>query len=73
MSADRENRITEFRRSQPEAELERKWNKARGRHSNSFYIMEWLDLAWVRAEALYQRIQACSRLPAAPQGEQSDV
>lgn len=30
---------------QPKAELERKWTKAQGRHSNQYWTQEWLDLA----------------------------
>lgn len=29
---------------QSEAELERKWQKAKGRHSNHYWIQEWLDV-----------------------------
>ena len=37
------------RRKQPVEELERKWNKAKGRHSNAYWCCEWLDLAHARA------------------------
>ena len=48
--------LDEERRKQPIAELERKWNKARGRHSRAFWTAEWLDLAKARGEKMYQRL-----------------
>ena len=45
----RQKIITEFRRNKPIAELERKWEKAKGRHSNRYWCAEWLDLAHARA------------------------
>lgn len=44
--------LQEERRSQHIAELERKWNKAKGRHSNAFWCAEWLDLAAARAKEM---------------------
>lgn len=44
--------LDEERRKQPIAELERKWNKAKGRHSNAFWTTEWLDLARARADEM---------------------
>jgi hypothetical protein len=49
---DREKRITEYRRNKPIAELERKWNKAKGRHSNHYWCAEWLDLAHARSREM---------------------
>lgn len=42
--------LREERRKQPIEELERKWNKAKGRHSKQFWTSEWLDLANARAK-----------------------
>ena len=42
---EREERIAEYRRNKPLDELARKWNKAKGRHSNKFWSAEWLDLS----------------------------
>ena len=42
---EREDRIAEYRRNKPLDELERKWNKAKGRHSNHRWCAECLDLA----------------------------
>ena len=42
---EREERIAEYRRNKPFDELERKWKKARGRHSNRMWCAEELDLA----------------------------
>ena len=49
-----EKRIEKYRRSQSLEELERKWLKAKGRHSNAFWSAEWLDLAHKRAEKLWK-------------------
>lgn len=35
---------------QPDAELERKWAKAKGRWSNQYWAFEWLDVAERRAK-----------------------
>ena len=35
---------------QSDEELERKWAKAEGRHSNQFWTQEWLDVAKRRAK-----------------------
>lgn len=50
--SDRSDKINEYRRKQPIEELERKWDKARGRHSNQFWCTEWLDLAHKLAEIM---------------------
>lgn len=42
---------------QSDAELERKWEIARGRHSNQLWAQEWLDLADRRAKRLYHALQ----------------
>ena len=44
--------IQEKRRKQPIAELQRKWDKAKGRHSNHYWTVEWLDLCYAKAEEL---------------------
>ena len=54
MNKERQAKIDKIRRSQPINELERKWKKAKGRHSNQFWAVEWLDLAIRRAEDTYQ-------------------
>ena len=46
--------LREERRKQPIEELERKWNKAKGRHSNQYWTAEWLDLAHARAREMYK-------------------
>lgn len=48
--------LEEERRKQPIEELERKWNKAKGRHSNAYWCAEWLDLAHARAEIIYKKL-----------------
>ena len=53
----RQARIAEKRSRQPIAELERKWMKARGRHSNSYWSAEWLDLASARGRILLQKLR----------------
>lgn len=53
----RSERIREFRQKQPIAELERKWNKAKGRWSNQFWAAEWLDLSSARAAELNRGIK----------------
>ena len=42
---EREERIAEYRCDKSLDELERKWRKAKGRHSNRFWCIEQLDLA----------------------------
>ena len=37
--------LEEERRKQPIEELQRKWNKAKGRHSNRYWCTELLDSA----------------------------
>ena len=54
---DREARIAAYRQRQPLAELERKWNKARGRHSNRYWIQEWVDLADARGREMARIIE----------------
>ena len=49
---EREEKIAEYRRSKPIPELKRKWDKAKGRHSNRFWTVEWLDLAHARAKKM---------------------
>lgn len=49
--------IRESRRSQPIEELERKWNKAKGRHSRQFWCMEWIDLAHARAKVMWETLK----------------
>ncbi len=46
--------LEEERRKKPIEELERKWNKAKGRHSNRYWCAEWLDLAAARAKIMYE-------------------
>jgi len=48
--------LDEYRRNKPISELERKWNKAKGRHSNRFWCTEWLDLAHARAKETFNKI-----------------
>lgn len=48
--------LEDERRKQPIAELERKWNKARGRHSKQFWAVEWIDLAYARATELSKEL-----------------
>ena len=48
--------IEKERRKQPIEELERKWNKAKGRHSNAYWCIEWLDLAAARAHIMWKAI-----------------
>lgn len=38
---------------QSDEELEKKWQIAKGRHSNQYWAQEWLDVAHRRAERLY--------------------
>jgi len=47
--------LDDERRKQPIAELERKWNKAKGRHSNAYWCAEWLDLASAKGKELYRK------------------
>ena len=49
MAEEIQKRLAEVRAKQPIEELERKWRKAKGRHSNAFYAVELLDLAKARA------------------------
>lgn len=48
MSDERLKTIALKRQSQPIAELERKWNKAKGRHSKRYWAQECLDLGIAR-------------------------
>ena len=57
MSKERQAKIATYRQRQPIAELERKWNKAKGRHSNRYWIAEWLDLAYAKGKALARRFK----------------
>lgn len=54
---DREDKITARRRQQPIEELERKWEKAKGRWSNRYWAVEWLDLAEVRGRQLLAKMR----------------
>ena len=54
----RAERIAEYRLCQPLAELERKWRKAQGRHSNQYYIQEFLDLCDARASEWVKKVNA---------------
>jgi len=45
MSEERLKIIEEKRRKQPISEIKRKWEKAKGRHSNQYWTAEWLDFA----------------------------
>lgn len=45
------------RQKQPIEELERKWNKAKGRHSNQFWCQEWIDLANARAKQIVSKMK----------------
>ena len=47
--------IDEERQKQPIEELERKWNKAKGRHSNRYWCQEWIDLSKARANEMYKK------------------
>ncbi len=49
--------LEDERRKQPIEELERKWNKAKGRHSNRYWCAEWLDLAHARATETYNALE----------------
>jgi len=55
MSKARQMIFEKARRNQPIEELQRKWDKARGRWSKNIWGAEWLDLAWKEGEkmALY--------------------
>lgn len=57
MVSARQERIDAIRQRQPLAELERKWLKARGRHSNRFWAQEWLDLCAARAAELSAKLR----------------
>lgn len=48
--------LQDERRKQPIEELERKWMKARGRHSNAYWCLEWLDLAHARGEEMCRKL-----------------
>ena len=63
MSIDGEKKLDEARQHQPLKELERKWNKAKGRHSNAFWTQEWIDLAMARGARLAKFFK---KLPEAP-------
>lgn len=53
----RMDKISGYRRNQPIEELQRKWNKAKGRWSNSIWATEWLDLAYARANIWYGKMK----------------
>ena len=44
--------LEQERQKQPIAELERKWNKSKGRHGNRYFTAECLDLAAAQAKEL---------------------
>ena len=46
------------RRHQPMDELERKWKKAQGRHSNAYWCIELLDLANAEARELWKKFKS---------------
>ena len=48
--------LDDERRKQPVEELERKWDKAQGRHSNAYWAAEWIDLAYARAAILSKKL-----------------
>ena len=52
MSEQGEKILDAIRQAQSIDELERKWNKVKGRHSNTFWEQEWIDLAMARAKRL---------------------
>ena len=52
MSKHGEKILDAIRQAQSIDELERKWNKAQGRHSNAYWTAEWIDLATARAKIL---------------------
>ena len=54
---EREKRIEEYRQRQMITELERKWNKAKGRHSNAWWAAEWLDLAAARGREIANKLK----------------
>jgi hypothetical protein len=51
--------IAEARRRQPICELERKWLKAKGRYSNRYWAMEWIDLSIARGRELHLKLVLC--------------
>jgi len=51
---ERKEKLDKYRQNKPLHELERKWLKAKGRHSNQFWCQEWLDLAYARAKLWYE-------------------
>jgi len=53
-----QDKIDQHRKNKPIEELERKWNKAKGRHSNRFWCLEWLDIADYRAKELITWLEA---------------
>lgn len=44
------------RQKQPIKELERKWEKAKGRHSNHYWTQEWIDLSFARGKELAKKL-----------------
>lgn len=57
MNKKRLAKIAEYRQQQPMSELERKWNKAKGRHSNKYWCAEWLDLAQAMANEMAKKLK----------------
>ena len=57
LTMTRQERISEYRRRQPLEELERKWLKARGRWSNQYWSLEFIDLVSREADELKRLIE----------------
>lgn len=57
MSEERLAKIKTYRQRQPMAELERKWNKAKGRYTNKYWTAEWLDLAQAKANEMSKQLR----------------
>ena len=53
MSKKRQEKIDKFRRMKSVKELERKFNKAKGRHSKNYWCVEHLDYVFALADELY--------------------
>jgi hypothetical protein len=54
---DRLKKIEHARQTQPLAELRRKWEKSRGRHSNARWSQEAVDLVYAEGRELMKNIR----------------
>jgi hypothetical protein len=57
MSAERARAIEMYRVRQPAEELERKLDKAKGRHSNDRWCQEAMDVAAARAIEILRKLR----------------